>query len=422
MPPRRTPRVPSPAALRLAAAALAIALVAACDSTAPTALGKGGGTGSLRITSATTGSYVDADGYLYAIDTSTMQTLPANGTLLLDGLAAGSHALTVSGIADNCTVAGGNSRSVAIADGTVADVTLAVVCAMPAVTHPAGIVVATRTLSGEPYGVAVSSTGVVYTALIGTSELIKGDLASMSFGSLVTVGSTPPHVAINPAGTTAYATLQYGQGLAIVDVATNTLRATIPFASDGFNLIVSPDGARVYATAADGTLYVIDAATRSVVATLNVGAAANGLAFSPDAKTLYVSSRNAGTVTAVSTATNAATRTYTLGGMPQRLAVSPDGSELYVANEVSGLNVVTVATGAVGTVSFGTAAYGLGMTPDGAQLYVLLPDAGAVVVLNRSTRAQVKTILVGGHPRNVAFDLPGRTALVTNEQAVVFIQ
>lgn len=422
MPPRRTPRVPSPAALRLAAAALAIAFATACDSTAPTALGKGGGTGSLRITSATTGSYVDADGYLYAIDTSTMQTLPANGTLLLDGLAAGSHALTVSGIADNCTVAGGNSRSVAIADGTVADVTLAVVCAMPAVTHPAGIVVATRTLSGEPYGVAVSSTGVVYTALIGTSELIKGDLASMSFGSLVTVGSTPPHVAINPAGTTAYATLQYGQGLAIVDVATNTLRATIPFASDGFNLIVSPDGARVYATAADGTLYVIDAATRSVVATLNVGAAANGLAFSPDAKTLYVSSRNAGTVTAVSTATNAATRTYTLGGMPQRLAVSPDGSELYVANEVSGLNVVTVATGAVGTVSFGTAAYGLGMTPDGAQLYVLLPDAGAVVVLNRSTRAQVKTILVGGHPRNVAFDLPGRTALVTNEQAVVFIQ
>lgn len=422
MPPRRTPRVPSPAALRLAAAALAIAFATACDSTAPTALGKGGGTGSLRITSATTGSYVDADGYLYAIDTSTMQTLPANGTLLLDGLAAGSHALTVSGIADNCTVAGGNSRSVAIADGTVADVTLAVVCAMPAVTHPAGIVVATRTLSGEPYGVAVSSTGVVYTALIGTSELIKGDLASMSFGSLVTVGSTPPHVAINPAGTTAYATLQYGQGLAIVDVATNTLRATIPFASDGFNLIVSPDGARVYATAADGTLYVIDAATRSVVATLNVGAAANGLAFSPDAKTLYVSSRNAGTVTAVSTATNAATKTYTLGGMPQRLAVSPDGSELYVANEVSGLNVVTVATGAVGTVSFGTAAYGLGMTPDGAQLYVLLPDAGAVVVLNRSTRAQVKTISVGGRPRNVAFDLPGRTALVTNEQAVVFIQ
>ena len=403
--------------------ALAVSLAAtACDNAAPTGLGKGGGTGSLRITSATTGSYVDPDGYLYAIDTSTMQTLPANGTLLLDGLSAGSHTLAVSGVADNCTVGGGSSRSVAIADGTVTDVTLAVVCAMPAFTHPAGNVVATRTLSGEPYGVAVSSTGVIYAALIGTSELVRGNLASMSFGSLVTVGSTPPHVAINPAGTTAYATLQYGQGLAIVDMATNTLRATIPFASDGFNLIVSPDGARVYATAANGTLYVIDAATRSVVATLNVGAAANGLAFSPDAKTLYVSSRDAGVVSAVNTATNAITRSFLVGGMPQRLAVSPDGSELYVANEVSGLNVVTVATGAVEFVSFGTAAYGLGITPDGVQLYVLLPDAGVVAVLNRANRSLVKTIPVGGRPRNVAFDVPGRTALVTNEQAVVFIQ
>jgi YVTN family beta-propeller protein len=290
------------------------------------------------------------------------------------------------------------------------------------VTHPAGNVVATRTLSGQPYGVAVSSTGVIYAALIGTSELVRGNLGSMSFGSLVTVGSTPPHVAINPAGTTAYATLQYGQGLAIVDVATNTLRATIPFTSDGFNLIVSPDGARVYATTADGTLYVIDAAARSVVTTLFVGVAANGLAFSPDAKTLYVSSRDAGVVSAVNTATNAITRSFLVGGMPQRLAVSPDGSEVYAANEVNGLDVIKVASGDVSHVSFGTPGYGLGITPDGVQLYVLLPDAGVVAVLNRADRSLVKTIPVGGRPRNVAFDVPGRTALVTNEQAVVFIK
>ncbi len=61
---------------------------------------------------------------------------------------------------------------------------------------------------------------------------------------------------------------------------------TVPLASDGFNLLVSPDGRLVYVTTADGTLYVIDADTYAVVTTLYVGVAANGLAFSPDGAVL----------------------------------------------------------------------------------------------------------------------------------------
>jgi len=125
---------------------------------------------------------------------------------------------------------------------------------------------------------------------------------------------------------------------------------------------------------------------------------------------------------AVNTQTNAVTRTYTPGGMPQRLAVSPDGSELYVANEASGLNVINVASGQITSVSFGTAGYGVGMTPDGAQLYVMLPDAGEVRILDRTTRALVKTLTIGGRPRNVAFTKKGDAALVTNEQSVTFIK
>ena len=108
--------------------------------------------------------------------------------------------------------------------------------------------------------------------------------------------------------------------------------------------------------------------------------------------------------------------------MPQRIAISPDGSEIYVANEQSGLNVVNVESGAATSLLFGTAAYGVGLTPDGEQLYVLLPAAGEVRILNRATRAPIRTLLVGGTPRNISFDSPGTTALVTTEEAVVFIQ
>ena len=289
-------------------------------------------------------------------------------------------------------------------------------------THPAGVVALTRALAGRPYGVAVARNGTTYVALIGTSSLLRGDLRSADFTEPVSVGSTPPHVVINPAGTRAYATLQNGRGLAVVDVAPNALLATIPLTSDGFNLAIAPSGERVYATTAAGTVYVVDAATYAVLGTMDVGRAANGLAFSPDECTLYVTSRDAGTVTAINTVSNTITRTYHVGGSPQRIAAAPDGSELYVANEGSGLDVVNLESGEVTSVSFGTAAYGLGLTPDGEQLYVLLPQAGEVRILDRATLATIRTLFVGGTPRNVTFDSRGTTALVTTEQAVVFIR
>lgn len=289
-------------------------------------------------------------------------------------------------------------------------------------SHPAGVVALTRALPGRPYGVAVARDGTTYVALIGTNSLRRGDLRSGDFTAPVNVGSTPPHVVINPAGTRAYATLQTGRGIAVVDVAANALLVTVPLSSDGFNLALTPTGERVYATTAAGTLYVLDAASYAVLDTLNVGPAANGLAFSPDGCTLYVTSRDAGTVSAVSTVSHIITRTYQIGGMPQRMAVAPDGSEIYVANERSGLDVVNVESGAVTSLSFGTPAYGLGLTPDAEQLYVLLPAAGEVRILDRATRTLVRTLVVGGTPRNVSFDPLGTTALVTTEEAVVFIQ
>ena len=289
-------------------------------------------------------------------------------------------------------------------------------------THPAGVVVLTRPIAGRPYGVAVARDGSTYVALIGTSSLVRGSLQYADFTSPVDVGSTPPHVVINPAGTRAYATLQTGRAIAIVDVAANSLLARVPLASDGFNLAIASNGNRVYVTTAAGTLYILDAVSYTVLDTLHVGAAANGLAFSPDECTLYVTSRDAGTVTAVSTSSHEITRRYYVGGMPQRIAVAPDGSELYVANERAGLNVVDVESGAVTSIPFGTAAYGLGLTPDGEQLYILLPQAAEVRILDRATRNSVKTVRVGGTPRNVTFDALGTTALVTTEEAVVFIR
>ena len=114
--------------------------------------------------------------------------------------------------------------------------------------------------------------------------------------------------------------------------------------NDAFNLIVSADGNRLYATTSVGTVYIINTTSLAKLDSFAAGPVANGLAFRPDGQRLYVSSRDAGKVTVFNTATGLVIDSLVMGGMPQRLAVSSDGKELYVANEVLGLDIWDISS------------------------------------------------------------------------------
>jgi Tol biopolymer transport system component len=72
---------------------------------------------SIQLTTATIGSALDADGYTVAVDGGSPQPVGINATLPLDGLAPGSHAIALGGIAPNCHLDGDNSRTVQAAAG-----------------------------------------------------------------------------------------------------------------------------------------------------------------------------------------------------------------------------------------------------------------------------------------------------------------
>ena len=292
----------------------------------------------------------------------------------------------------------------------------------PKLTHPTGDRIASLPLTGRPHGVAVAANGTFYVSQIDADRITRGAVTdSMQvFAGTVTVGSMPAHVALDPRAGAAYTTNQFGNSVSVVDAVANSLAGTIPLSSGGFNLLVSPDGSRVWATTAGGTLHVIDAATRQLVGSVSVGAAANGLAYDVRSKTLYVSSISSATITAIDAVGNGVKRTYPVGEMPQRLALSPDGAELYIASEAHGLQVLTLATGVVANVSVvPPGAVGLALSPDGVHLYITNPPAGQVYVVDRATRHLVR--VHGGmvRPRNVAFNAEGTTAIVTDEGNLV---
>jgi Tol biopolymer transport system component len=86
-------------------------------------------TGTIRVTTATGGSPADPDGYSLRLDSGSPQTIGVSSSVTYDSVRVGTHTVTLSGLAGNCSVNGSNPRSVSVSGGATSDVTLAVDCA-----------------------------------------------------------------------------------------------------------------------------------------------------------------------------------------------------------------------------------------------------------------------------------------------------
>jgi hypothetical protein len=88
----------------------------------------------LRIDVSTTGDDFDLNGYLLFIDQDTTLS-GSNSSSVRRNLAAGDHTLRLDDVADNCSISGPASRTVALTEGDTSEVVFAVTCtALPPAT------------------------------------------------------------------------------------------------------------------------------------------------------------------------------------------------------------------------------------------------------------------------------------------------
>ncbi|HYK12140.1 MAG TPA: PKD domain-containing protein [Gemmatimonadales bacterium] len=93
-------------------------------------------TGSLTVSTTTTGSNLDADGYTATVDGGASQSIGDNASITFSNLSAGSHTVVLSGLASNCSV-GNASQTVTVPAGGSASAAYAVSCqAPPPTNHP----------------------------------------------------------------------------------------------------------------------------------------------------------------------------------------------------------------------------------------------------------------------------------------------
>jgi hypothetical protein len=204
-----------------------------------------GTTGNLTVSTNTTGSNLDADGYTVTVDGGANQAIGTNGSVTFTGLAAGSHSVVVSGVAGNCTVSGVNTQTVNVPAGGTATATFAVSCS--ATTGNLTVSTSTSGSNLDPDGYTVTVDGgaqqaiginasVTFTGLSAGSHSVV--LSGVASNCTVSGGNTQT---VNvPAGGTASTTFT-------VSCAATTGNLTVSTSTSGSSL--DPDG---YTVTVDG--------------------------------------------------------------------------------------------------------------------------------------------------------------------------
>ena len=86
-------------------------------------------TGTIQVTTSTSGPEPDPDGYTYGVDGDLPVAIPANASVQITSLVVGNHTVTLAGLANNCTLTGTASRTVAVSASSTSTVTFEVTCA-----------------------------------------------------------------------------------------------------------------------------------------------------------------------------------------------------------------------------------------------------------------------------------------------------
>src|SRR2546421_144635 len=289
-------------------------------------------TGNLTVNTSTSGSNIDADGYTVTVDGNASQAIGTNGSVTFTDLSAGNHTVALSGVAANCTVSAGTSRTVSVQAGSTVSTAFSVSCTAPP-PQTGNLTVSTSTSGSnvDPDGYTITVDGgasqalgtngsVTYTGLAAGSHSVA--LSGVAANCSVS-GANPQSVNVPSGGT---ATASFTVSCAPTGGGTGTL--TVTTSTTGSDL--DPDG---YTVTLDGGATSQSVATNGSVS-FTGPAGDHSVALSDVAANCTVSGANPRTVTVPSGGT--ATTTFSV-------SCAPTGG--------GGGGVEVVGTGQIGTGS-----------------------------------------------------------------------
>src|SRR5437868_431612 len=180
-----------------------------------------------------------------------------------------------------------------------------------------GEIVGTIPVGGRPRGMAPSTDGRRVFVALGKDDAV----------AVVAVGSRPRFVAFTRDGARAYVSAENGGTVTYVDARADTVAGAVVVGdrtTKPTGLALSPDEKTLYlANGRSNDVAVIDVASRSVVATIAVGERPWGIALSGDGRTLYTANGRSGSVSIIDVTSRRVTATIAVGGRPYSVLLVP---------------------------------------------------------------------------------------------------
>jgi PQQ-dependent catabolism-associated beta-propeller protein len=266
--------------------------------------------------------------------------------------------------------------------------------------------------------------GTVYVSSEKDDALTMIDLATLSVKGTVPTCKRGRHLQLTPDRKLMLACSDSGVA-DVIDPATGKSLRRIPLGEDPEAFDLSPDGKTIYVSSEDDAEAVfIDAASGKKIRGVKVGQEPEGVKVSADGKVLYVTSEVASLVHAIDTATGKIIKSVKVDKRPRRMALTPDGKELWVTCELgSSVTILSTADYSVletlkfevkGVRAQDITPVGIQMSRDGKRAFVALGRSNHVAFVDVPARKVTDLVLVGKRAWNVALDKAEQRLFVVN--------
>jgi YVTN family beta-propeller protein len=209
-------------------------------------------------------------------------------------------------------------------------------------------------------------------------------------------------------------------GIGVVRLADGHIEKTLTGISDPEQVLLSPDGSRLFVASEDaGVAVVIDAHSGKLMNSVDVGGEPEGLALSARAALLGVTSETDNSVALLALDSSKPVARIAVGQRPRDLAFTPDGKRLFVSGENdASITVIDVAARkaeqTLHMTEAGARPKGIAMAPDGSRIYVTTGRGGHVDVIDVASLRVVASIAVGARPWGIALSPDGRYLYTAN--------
>jgi YVTN family beta-propeller protein len=232
-----------------------------------------------------------------------------------------------------------------------------------------------RPLPARPY--------LAFVANEASNTLAVVNLATFQMTASIPLAPEPVQVLARP-GVQELFVLSRSGVVSVIAYPELRVIASIRIGSPAANLVITPDGSLAAASDAQGEIVLIDCVRRSIAARLKSGGDVSALAFSPNGKTLVAADQAHDRLVFADLTSRTILGDTHVGKSPGTIVILPDGSKLFVADTGEPkISAVDLATRQVlSDIDLASRPSELVLKPDGGELIALCPESATLAILD----------------------------------------